>query len=445
MKHVVIESAAPVASGRSSPWLLLGFLFVAYAFSMIDRQILSLLVEPIKADLGISDTQISLLQGFAFVILYSLFGLPLGVMVDRFNRTRLIAAGMTVWSLATAACGLAGSYATLFLARVGVGFGEAALSPAAYSLIGDSFPRRRLGLAMGVFAMGGTVGAGLALIAGGMMIEAFEAHGLFHLPWIGAVQPWQVAFMVVGLPGVLVALLFLILREPLRNAAAPAITGAASSESYLVFLRANRSVLALHHIAVSFAALSGGAAMSWVIPFFTRTHGWSLGTAGLHVGVANVVGALIGPLTIGILADRLAAGRPDRRLLLCAAVVLAGGVAGGAMPLVASPMVAAACFGLFILFASAPIAVGGAALQELIPSQFRGRATALYLFFINLVGFGIGPTLVAMISDHFFSESGGIGTALAIVLPVVLTASAAFAIAAARMIRRQQDGRIAER
>ena len=190
-------------------WSTLGILFLAYVSSFVDRMIIGLLVEPIKRDFQISDTQVSLLLGLSFAIFYCVVALPIGRLVDIWSRKKIITVGITLWSLMTALCGLAQNYAQLFLARVGVGVGEASLAPAAYSILADTFPPRKLGLAMGIFNMGTAVGAGLALIIGGTIISFVtgENEGTISLFGIEFLSGWQWVFILVGLPGLLIAVL----------------------------------------------------------------------------------------------------------------------------------------------------------------------------------------------------------------------------------------------
>jgi MFS family permease len=207
-------------------WFVVGVLLLAYTLSFIDRMILSLLVGPIRADLGISDTQMSLLMGFAFAIFYSLLGVPLGWLADRGNRKALIVGGVAAWSLMTAVCGLARGYGGLFLARIGVGVGEATLSPAAYSMLGDYFPRERLGRAMAVYSIGVPLGSGVALVAGAFVVRFVTEGAPVPLPLLGALEPWRLAFLIVGLPGLLVAaLIALAIREPARRGPGAAAAG----------------------------------------------------------------------------------------------------------------------------------------------------------------------------------------------------------------------------
>ena len=206
------------AAETSREWYLVGVLMVLYVFSFIDRQILGLLVEPIKREFGVSDTQVGLLQGLTFAVFYCTLGIPAGWLVDRFSRRWIVAIGVFLWSIAATACGLASGFWQLVAARMGVGVGEAALSPSAYSLIGDAFPRERLGRALGVYNMGIPIGSGLALILGGLVVNAVStSDAVYVLPLLGEVRSWQMVFIVTGLPGVLLCLLMFTVREPPRR------------------------------------------------------------------------------------------------------------------------------------------------------------------------------------------------------------------------------------
>jgi MFS family permease len=207
-----------IAPDSAASWYVVAICMAAYVLSFVDRQILSLLIGPIQADLGISDTQFGLLHGFAFAIFYATLGVPIAGFSDRMARPAVISAGIAVWSLATAACGLAGSFAALFGARVMVGAGEGALSPATQSLIADLFSREKLGRALAVYSLGSFVGAGLAFVAGGAVIAAATAHGTVHIAGL-ALRPWQLCFMIVGLPGLLLALIVaMTVRDPRPSA-----------------------------------------------------------------------------------------------------------------------------------------------------------------------------------------------------------------------------------
>ena len=211
------KTSTPRARGTATAWLTLFVLMTAQTSSFVDRMIMGLLVGPIRQTFDISDTQFSLLAGLAFAVFYSTMGLPIAWVADRFNRTRLIAAGIALWSVATALCGMAQSFWSLFAARVAVGVGETALGPAAYSLIADSFPKARLARALSIFTLGVTLGSGIAYIVGGQVVAAVQSLGAIHVPVLGQVHAWQAVFLIVGLPGLVIALMVLALPEPPRR------------------------------------------------------------------------------------------------------------------------------------------------------------------------------------------------------------------------------------
>src|SRR5271155_3117108 len=215
---VAVGNATPSYPSSFAAWYSVAVLLLMYIFSFIDRTTISLIVEPMKRDLQISDTQIGMLQGLAFALLYTFLGLPIARLSDRHNRKAIIAAGVLVWSIMATLCGLARTAVQLFIARIGVGVGEAALSPAAYSMITDSFPRGKLGSAFGVYNIGITIGAGVAFLVGGIVVAAVSHPGAsYTLPIFGEVRAWQMVFVVTGAPGILLPLLLLTFREPVRR------------------------------------------------------------------------------------------------------------------------------------------------------------------------------------------------------------------------------------
>ena len=244
---------------RSSvAWFAVAALMLAYTFSFIDRLILSLLVEPIKDDLQISDVQVSLLQGLSFALFYTIAGIPIGRLVDSHKRTNIISIGIVFWSLMTAITSLAQKYWQLFAVRAGVGVGEATLLPAAYSMISDLFSDDRRGLALGIFSSGSSIGAGLALIVGGFAIGAINEAGAKTLPLLGTLEPWRLTFIYVGLPGILVAILIKFVPEPqrhLESGAAAARTSVPIHE-VLAHYRRHATAIVLHHLGMSFSAMA---------------------------------------------------------------------------------------------------------------------------------------------------------------------------------------------
>ena len=384
------------------PWLVVAILMIAYVFSFVDRQILNLLVGPIRRDLDISDTQMSLLMGFSFAIFYTILGIPLGRLADSRNRRGLIAAGVVVWSLMTALCGFAKSYWQLFMCRVGVGVGEATLSPAAYSMIADYFPPGRRATAISVYSMGIFLGSGLAFLIGGLVIKFAVAQGAVTLPLIGDVRPWQMVFFVLGGSGLLFSLAFLLVREPPRDGSH--ISAGVPFSTVLAHLWKNRRTVLCHNMGFAMIAFCSYGTSAWVPSFFIRTFNWSAGEVGITYGLIVMMFGCAGILFGGWLTDHwLKQGKTDAALrvgILAAAVATLGGVYlladSGTL---AAVLMVPAVFALGMPFGAAP-----AAIQEIVPNQMRGQASAVYLFIVNLIGLGVGPTAVALVTDKVFAN-----------------------------------------
>jgi MFS family permease len=282
-------------------------LFAAFILSFIARLIVSLLVPSLKlppeqGGLGLSDADIGVLQGPGFVLFYAVVGILIGRLADRYSRRGIIATGIAGWSLMTVACGLARDFNQLLGARVGVGIGQSALSPAAYSMIADLFPRDRLGRALGVYQAGGLVGTGLAFLVGGLVIRAVSTSAGITLPVVGTVAGWQFAFIAVGLPGFLVALLLATVPEPLRRSAGAAAGG---SGAVLAYLGSRLRVYGLHYAGFALLAMPYTIIAAWSPVLFQRVHGYTPPEAGLALGAILAVASPLGVLTGGFLADRL--------------------------------------------------------------------------------------------------------------------------------------------
>ncbi|MCB2107376.1 MAG: MFS transporter [Rhodobacteraceae bacterium] len=397
-------------------WYVVGVLVLAYTVSYIDRTILTLMVGPIRATLGISDVQISLLHGLAFAIFYTVLGLPLGWLVDRANRTKIIAAGIFVWSVMTAVCGIARNFGQMFLARVGVGIGEAALSPAAYSMINDYFRPRRRTLAISIYATGVYIGSGLALVVGGGVIAVTPA---LDLPMAGHLEPWQVVFLAVGLPGLLVAALMLTVREPNRRGLMKVKSSKAGRYPTIgdtvAYILNHRATYGFHFAGFSMLTMLWSGCAAWIPAFFTRTYGWTPIQVGPAFGIVVAIFGTVGLTLGGLLAERLKArGYADGNMrtgIASGAALLPLGIAAPLMP---APELALTVYAGFVFFSSLPFGAAAAALQEITPNQMRGQVSALYLFVVNLTGIGIGPTIVASITQYGFGEDSALRYALAI-------------------------------
>lgn len=407
-------------------WYVVGVLLLAYTLSFIDRMILTLLVAPIRAALDISDTEVSLLIGLAFALFYTMLGLPIAWIADRWNRRNLILAGVGLWSVMTAGCGFAGSYATLFLARMGVGVGEAALSPAAYSMLSDTFPRDRLARAMAVYSIGVPLGSGVAMILGSFVVQAVLAAPMVDLPLVGPVEAWRTIFLWVAAPGLLVCLLLLTVREPLRRGVqrAAARGDAVRAPGLVAHLVKQRIVLGALFAGMSLIGLVMYGVIAWVPTFFARTYGIDVSQAGLWFGLIMAIGGAAGLVLGGTLADRqFAKGVADAHLRVMRLSILLGGP-----PLLAAVLMPDATLAFVMLALAFPMltmhGVGTVALQFITPNEYRARVTALYFFVVNLTGLGFGPMLMALLTDHLFGDDGALRYSIALVTAIALPLAA---------------------
>ncbi len=394
-------------------WYAVAVLTLANVSGSIDRQIFTSLVGPVKRDLGLTDTQVSLLSGFGFSVFFAIFGLFIGRMVDRRRRNVIVAVGAAMWSVLTALTGITRSYGQLMLARVGVGVGEATLSPAAVSVIADAFPRRRLGTAMSVYMLGTFLGSGVSYALGAWMVTKAEATGMVTLPLVGAVYPWQTVFFVIGLPGLLVALLALTMREPVR-ATGTRTMDAVPLRQVMAYMRGNaRTMIAICAGYTCSASVNWGVGF-WLQAFFVRTHGWSIAQAGTLQGGLTIVIGPIGTLLGGWLSDRYTqrgmVDAPLRVGMLGAAGML---VFAGLYPVVPSATVAAALLVPVNLVAALPWGAANVAIAEAMPSRLRGQGSALFQLMVGLAG-GIGPTAVALITDRGFGDDAALRWSLSL-------------------------------
>jgi len=399
---------------RGHAWYVVGLLVLAYALAVVDRIAIGLLVEPIKADLHISDTQMGLLQGLAFAVFYSLFGLPLGVLVDRWKRVDVLAMGIFVWSAATAACGLARSYAMLFVGRIGVGAGEGTVTPASSSLIADLFRPNERSRAYGVFMVGGAIGTALSYVVGsGAILMASTLRdwspGLF-----GGYADWQLAFIVMGAPGILLALLVnFTLREPMRRD----VVDAGQAFSLTPIFRQLRSNWA------AYLAIMGGtvlnvmvvnAQIAWLPTMFIRAHGWTAAQVGATLGMLGFPAGTFSALSAGVVLSWLSArGRTDGPILVVMLQALVWAVFGTIKSLTPDTTIALGAHVVTSLFAIWAVTAALAGLNQITPNQFRGQITAIYTLFTGLVGVTIGPLMVGLLSDHVFPGPKGLQPSLA--------------------------------
>ena len=430
---IVATTAEP---SRAYAWYAVGVLVLAYAFSFLDRQVLSLLVEPIKRDLGLSDTEISLLQGFSFALFNALGGLPIGRLVDNGRRMTIIPIGIAFWSLATAGCGLVRGFAGLLLCRMAVGVGEASLTPSAYSVIADAVPQKRLGLALGIFSMGVHLGAGLAFVLGGALVASLSTGGGPDWPLVGRLHPWQATFVVVGLPGLLVAAWTATLREPARRGAGPTPL---PLREVLAYFRANARSLTALMLCAAFASMTSYGITAWSPSFLVRTFGWSIAEAGRSYGAIVIVCGMLGVVAGGLVGDRLVArGVRNGRLMVMAAASACALPFTVAAPLMGDPTTALLLMAPATFLGTVTIGTGPAALQEILPNRMRGLGTSLAVLVVNLIGLGLGPTLIALMTDYVIGDETQLRYSLAMVPLATLTLSAACGLAALKPYLRSR-------
>ncbi|MEJ8567892.1 spinster family MFS transporter [Elongatibacter sediminis] len=413
-------------------WYVVGVLMLAYTNSFIDRQILSLLIEPIRRDLQITDTQISLLAGIAFTIFYTVMGVPIARLADQRNRRRIITFGLAFWSVMTATCGLARNFWHMFAARVGVGVGEATLSPAAMSIISDYFPVGKLARAISIYSMGVYFGAGLALIIGGLVVQLVSQAGSVTLPVVGEIFPWQMTFFVVGLMGLPVLLLLMTVREPVRRGVAASGSAEAAAASSLpalkAFIRRNARTVVFHFAAFSCIGVGIAGFLVWTPTLFIRTWGFEASQIGFIYGFILFIGGTSGVYAGGYVADWLQnRGHDDailRAAFYCSVAVVPFAVL---TPLAPNPSLAIAGLAVTAFLLAFPQGLPAAALQVITPNALRAQMTAVYFLVGNLIANGFGPTLYALVTDYVFKDPAMLRYSMAWGSGIVLPLGALFA------------------
>jgi MFS family permease len=409
---------------RRIAWYTVFVLMLCYTLSYADRQILAFLVGPLKHDLQISDTEVGLLQGVAFALVYSLFGLPMGTLADRFSRRNIIALGVLVWSMTTSLSSVARSFVSLAAARMGVGIGEATLSPCAFSMITDSFPKERLSSALSVYTMGIQLGSGLALVIGGLVVQAVSHMAPIAIPFAGPIPAWRVTFLIVGAPGLIIALLVLTLREPKRRAlllnssgvAVPFGLGEVFAQIRLRW-RATLGIAAM----ICCQATCNYALLAWGPTFFDRLHHWPKDRTGLVLGLTTLGCGCTGLFIGGWLSDRWQS-RGIANAPVCVGLISLTGILLTLAPAMLLPEAGwtVALLVPAVFFIGLPIGCGYAALQMIFPNQARGRVSAIVIFAVAMFSLVVGATLPGFLDDHLFHDELRIGASIS--LTVVLAA-----------------------
>jgi MFS family permease len=409
-------------------WYATLVLALLYWLSILDRFIISLMVDPIKRDLGINDLQFSLLHGLAFALTYSLLGLAAGALADRFSRRNIIFACVAIWSLATAACGMAQNFVHMLLARIGVGAGEAGLNPSATSMLSDLFPRERLTAAMAVYAIGASIGSGTAYFFGGAIIDLVAKTDTIVLPLLGELRSWQAVFFIIGIPGALLSFIVFTFPEPARTGVGRQLATAAGGiwsrmvlayRELLRFMRPNWKFFAYHYAGFAMASIVLAGPTVWYPAHMGRTFGWTASQIGLGLGVSLVAAGIAGKLIGGFIVDAMfKRGYRDAQLRWFSACMLLAAPIGVWGTTSNSPWIFLMGAGLFLLLLSTLPACAAAALNLVTPNELRGTGSAFFAATAGLTGGVSGPIVIAAISESVFGGPTHIGLGMATVIAI---------------------------
>jgi len=418
---------APKTRGLLSGWPLVAILMLFYFLSFVDRALISLMVEPIQRDLNFTDVEMGLLLGPAFGIFYAAAGIPLGRLMDRYSKRWLCMGVVAFWGLSTAVSGMATNFLLFFISRLGLGAGEAGLSPAAYSLMAEQVPRRRLATAYSFYTVGAFAGGGLAIVGGGWLVHKLAHAGTIRVPLLGQFYPWQLTFLLVGGMTIMVAPLALLLRENLRPTASEMSAGDGQAPGLWALIRTDP----LFYLGYPFAFGSVNVIVTafhvWTPTFMARTYGWNIEKVGIAYGATQGIAGVIGLLGMGWLVERLYnrgmtdahAKVPAIGLCLSIPAMIAGILSGSPTAfLLASTLF----WGVTYTYAGyAP-----AALQLGTPASLRASVGAVYVTFLSVMGLFIGPTLVSWFTEGVLQDKSRIGLSLVFVMviwtPIALAA-----------------------
>jgi MFS family permease len=411
----------------ATAWFAVLFLSLLYFMGTLDRQIIYLLSEPIKKDLSLSDVEVSLIQGLAFGGLYILAMVPVGWLVDNYNRKYILSIGTLIWGVGAVLSGLSRNFMQLFGARSLVGGGEATILPSSYSLIADYFPVNRLALPMCIFTIGGTLGSGMTMLGGGLLIKWIEDWPPIALGAYGTLAPWQIAFIATGLPSFLFAILILGLRQPVRLQVKKA---SRSTKSHLwSHYRKYPRFYLCHTIGFSLINCLMVGLLAWVPAFLSRKHGWGTSEIGYWLGGGQLVVGLLGIAVHGFIVDRMFnRGYRDAhfRYFILAAIV--SGLLAILAFQVSDARLAVILYVISFFCIIGFPGIGAACLQMATPPNLRGQASAFYLISIMVIGTVLGPLMVAMLTDHVFRSEAYLGYSM-ISFAAVIAALAAIVFA----------------
>jgi MFS family permease len=415
-------------------WYVAVLLSGAYLVSMLDRFIMGVIMVPLKTDLNLSDSELGLLFGTAFAIFFVLIGLPLGRVADVWNRTRLIAVGLVLWSLATAVSAFAQTFSGLFTARMAVGVGEACLAPAAMSLIAAWFPKHLLARATSIYTMGAPLGRATAFLGGGALLSALIAIGGIDVPLLGHFAPWQACFLVAALPGLLLGAIFFTVDEPARPPVPPHSErdGRSGLAGAVAHFSQNFFAYATHIGAFTIVATMSWALSAWAASYYVRDHGLSLKEAGAIVGIGGLISPA-GHLLGGYIMDRMTAAGVQGSPVLTVTLALFASVLPAVLFCTAETAAfATAGYLILQITISCVGAPGYAGVQMITPDRFRGISTSFFVAFFSLVSLGAGPLIVGIVSDRGDPASTDLGFALLVTLLALDFIGIAIALAGRR-------------
>lgn len=394
-------------------WLLVALLALASVVSQFDRTVINLMVGPIKAEFGLNDTAFGSLQSIAFGIFYVIACIPLGRIADNWSRRWLLALCLGLWSVFAMASGLARSYWSLFLTRIGVAVGEASLTPAGLSMLSDHFPPERLGRPVAGYLMSAPVGQGLAFIGGGSLLTALAGSNLITTGWLAGFEPWQAAFIIVGAPGLLLVPLFMLIPEPVRRGAR--VEGLSAAETARLIGAMWRALVPMF-IGFAMVLLFSYSVAIWTPALLERVHGWNSSQIGWGFGLVLIVFGMTGVIVGGWANDWLAAkGHRDAPLKVAACGFAIGGAAGVAAPLMPTPELTLVALAVALFFGQMPFPCAATSLQLIVPNRARAQISAVYVTFTTLVGLGVGPTVIGAMNDFVFGPEH-IGKSMAVVI-----------------------------
>ena len=396
---LMTKNAGYPSSGYA--WYVVFVLFLTYTLAFVDRGIIAYLVDPIRSDFGISDFQFSLLSTLSFSIFYTILGIPLGRLADSRSRRIQLAIGIALWSTMTVLCGKSNSYWALFFSMVGVGVGEACLVPCAYSLIADYFPREKRGLPLNIFSNGIMVGTLVSNIAGGLVSQYAFNIGPMVIPVLGHVKPWQLTFILLGLPGIFFVLAMLSVKEPARKEQ----SGPAGFKLTVRYLVRNWKTYGSIIGGTTFGAMTNGAILGWIVPWFSRRYAWDNSQIGPYLGVTCFVFGSLGLLISGVLANRfISAGKKAVYIKLMMAAETLVLIPVALAHAIDNPYWVLCCVGGTIFFGGVSAGLGPASLQSITPNEMRGQVTAICFLILGLVAGNVGAPAVGFITTYVFQD-----------------------------------------